>query len=150
MPHEMRWLVDKRVVLTTFHGNITAEELTQFVTEIKAYIADGTPLVHHISNSLDLQKVEFSLGTISSVAKAASIIGQLGWQVDVNINPINRMFANLGSQFANIRTRTFATQQEAIDFLKENDTTLAELVWKIETPEKSEMIQNTPEVTKNV
>ena len=129
MPYTMRWLVDKRVVLTEFEGGITADDLREFVAELKQYISEGTPLVHHISNSHQIKKVEMSLGTLRSVAGAAAVIGQLGWQIDINTNPINKMFAGIGAQFAGIRSRTFATMDEAIEFLKGNDVTLQKLDW---------------------
>lgn len=133
MPYTIDWLVDRRVILTTFYGSITADELKEFITEVREKAADGIPLVHHISNSLSLRKVEFSLGTARNLVGALDMLKVLSWQIDINKNPINRMFANIIAQFAGMRTRTFSTPEEAVQFLKDIDPTLADdAIWHLE------------------
>lgn len=131
MAHSLHWIVERRVMLTTFHGSVSADELKGFIAEVREQAAEGIPLVHHISNSLDLQRVEFSLATARNLTSALDMMREITWQVDINRNPMNRMFANIISQFANVRTRTFPTPQEAVDFLKKIDPTLTEADWKL-------------------
>lgn len=132
MPHTLRWMVPNRVIYTEFHGKISQAELEHFISEVRALAPQGTPLVHHLSNSLGMEKVEFSLAALQTLARAAKMAGELGWNVDVNRNPLLRMFSNFGAQFANARTRTFTTLADAIHFLKDVDTTLIDLPWLIE------------------
>lgn len=134
MPHKIIWVVDKRVLLTTFNGVITAEELSRFIADVRAEIKQGTPLVHHISNSLGMEKVQFSLKTLQTLTSAVKMTGELGWQVDINQNPMNKFFANLGGQFVRLRTRTFSTLDEAIAFLKDVDETLNAARWDFNAP----------------
>jgi hypothetical protein len=129
MPHTTRWLVDKRVIYVEFEGRITKEELQQFVDEVKALLDEGIPLVHLITNSLDMEKVDISMGTLRTLAGAYNLTGQLGWTVDINNNPILKMFAGISSQFAGVRQRTVSSLDEAVNFLKENDDTLADSTW---------------------
>ena len=133
MPHKIQWLVQDRVIYSEFEGVISGEELQAFIGEVRGLVAEGTPMVDHISNSLQLERVTFSLATAQSLASAVDMIKEIGWQVDINQNTINKMFAGITSQFARVRFRTFATYDEAIIFLQHNDDTLAGLDWK--TPE---------------
>lgn len=132
MPHEIQWLVEKRVILCTFHGTIHAEELEQFIGEVRSAAQTGIPLVHLITDSLDLQKLEISLATLKSLAQAAKMAGELGWIIDINRNPVNRMFAGLAAQFAGVRFRTVLQRELAVNFLKTNDLSLTELEWNVD------------------
>lgn len=130
MPHQISWLLDDRILYTEFFGVITAEELSDFIDDVLATARTGTPMVHHISNSLQLERVEFSLGTARAMLKGRHFTAELGWQIDINRNPMNKMFAEIISQFAGVRTRTFASLPEAFDFLAENDTSLSYVDWE--------------------
>jgi len=129
MPHKVSWLVADRVLLTQFHGVITSAELGSFMEQVLDMARSGTPMVHHISDSIALERVEFSLATARAMLKGRSLISELGWQIDINRNPINKMFAGIISQFAGVRTRTFPTMKEAFMFLHNHDTTLASVDW---------------------
>lgn len=132
MSHTIHWLVEDRVILTTFHGIISADELKQFTDTVVEKAAAGTPPVYHVSNSLDLQSVEFSLGTARNMIGAREMLRYMAWQIDINTNPVNRMFANIISQFASMRTRTFREPQEAVDFIKSIDPSLTDATWHME------------------
>ncbi len=133
MAYKTVWLVKDRVLLSTFSGIITQPELESFIAEVRSEIAKGRPLVHHISDSLGLEKLELSIKTFRSLLSAYKMIGELGWQVDVNKNSLNKMLSGLGAQFVRIRARTFASMEEAVNFLKEIDPTLANEVWESST-----------------
>lgn len=129
MAYKIDWLVKERVLLTTFSGVITQPELAGFINDIRTEIPKGRPIVYHISNSLALEKVELSLKTFRTMLGAYQMVKELGWQIDVNTNALNKMFSNLGAQFARIRTRTYPTLEEAIAFLREIDPSLEKEVW---------------------
>lgn len=130
MPHTVSWLVDDRVLMTQFQGVITGAELGTFIEEVLTLARTGTPMVHHISDSMALERVEFSLGTARNLLKGRQLVSELGWQIDINRNPINKMFAGIISQFAGVRTRTVPTMADAFQFLGQNDMTLAHVDWK--------------------
>ncbi|MBC8170452.1 MAG: hypothetical protein H7X77_02230 [Anaerolineae bacterium] len=140
MPYHIDWLVKDRVLLTTFSGVLTLDELIEFIDTIMLEIQQGQPMVHHVSNSLGMERVEFSLKTLQTLTRAKKIVDALGWQIDINRNPLLKMISGIASQFANARTRTFATADEAISFLKERDQTLADLIWKTELLKTDETI----------
>lgn len=130
MPHTVSWLVDDRVLMTQFQGVITSAELATFIEEVLELARRGTPMVHHISDSVALERVEFSLSTARAVLKGRQLVKELGWQIDINRNPINKMFAGIISQFAGVRTRTFPTMREAFLFLSKTDPTLSYVDWE--------------------
>lgn len=133
MSHEIVWLVDKRVLVTTFSGVVTMEEVETFTIEIQKMIAEeGEPKVHHISDSRGMERVQFSMAALRVMSQAGKMMKSLGWQVDVNTNVMNKMFANFGAQFAGLNTRTFPTMEEAITFLKRADITLADAEWRFD------------------
>lgn len=124
MSYELSWLVEKRVTLARFSGTITAEEIQSFMTEQHALIAEGIPLVHHINNTTETDKIEAKLGTLQAMMKMFKQPEGLGWHLEVNPRPVSRMMASLSLQFAGARYKVFSTVDEAIAFLQENDTTL--------------------------
>ena len=129
MPHKTRWLVEKRVIYVAFEGRITEAELRQFVGEVETMLDEGVPLVHLMTNSLEMEKVDISLGTLRALAGAYNLTGQLGWTVDINSNPVLKMFSGISSQFAGVRQRTVNSLDNAVAFLRENDDTLANAIW---------------------
>lgn len=129
MPHTTQWIVEKRVLYSVFHGKITAEELHLFINAVRSEIREGTPMVHHISNSLDLERVEMSLATFKNLTGAYKMAGELGWQVDISRNRLNRMFVSMATQFTNVRSRGVENFDDAVEFLKRVDDTLADATW---------------------
>jgi hypothetical protein len=137
MPYTIEWLIEGRVLLSTLTGVITQPELKDFIEDIQVYLQQADPFgsqagtrpVHHISNSLQLERVDISLKSLQLLVSAYKLAGKIGWQLDVNRHPINKMFANLATQFAHIQTRTFPTQDAAVQFLKDVDPTLRDAVW---------------------
>ncbi len=130
MPYTTSWLIKDRVVYSEFHGAVSSDELATFIEQVLDLAKAGTGMVHHISNSLDLQKLEFSLKTAQTLVKGRKLTTEITWQVDINRNPINRWFADFLSQFVGVRTRTFPTLTEAFEFLKAQDPTLADVDWE--------------------
>ncbi|MFN8531166.1 MAG: hypothetical protein U0670_21390 [Anaerolineae bacterium] len=133
MPYQLGWIVPKRVILTQFSGNISKDELIRYAMQMQREISSGDSPVYHISDSLNLGKVELSLGAVQKLIRTLPSFKALSWQVDINRPGLNTMLAALGSQFAGVRTRTFATQTEAVAFLKSVDETLERAVWS-DTP----------------
>lgn len=131
MPYEICWLVEKRVILTTLTGIVTAEETTAVIQEIPLKIREGIPLVHHISHSLGIVKLEFSLKMLQTIVKDLKRPAEFGWQIEVTNNAINRMMSVLSNQWAGTRNRVVPTLEDAIEFLKMNDPTLAHENWLI-------------------
>ncbi|HEX2618889.1 MAG TPA: hypothetical protein VHL11_02050, partial [Phototrophicaceae bacterium] len=98
------------------------------------------PLVHHITDSLSLERVDFPPETLQALIRTLKIGSELGWQIDINYNPLSKMLVNLATQVNITRTRTFPTFDDAVAFLKEHDQTLVNLRWKTELVKSDETI----------
>lgn len=127
MAYELLWLVEKRVLLARFLGMVDVETITNFIEEQHAMIAQGIPLVHHINDTTDTDRIEVSLRTLQAFMKTLKPPEGLGWHVEVNPHAFNRMISSLALQFAGARYRTVTTINEAITFLQANDDTLPQM-----------------------
>jgi hypothetical protein len=134
MPYQMSWAVEKRVILTTFSGKLTQTEFEQFIESMSMYVNQGQTPVHHISNSLGLEKVDIPLHKLRLLVKAYGMTTHMGWQVDINNNSLNKMLVSLSTQFVGIRARTFSTLNEAVTFIKQLDLTLENSEWCLPEP----------------
>lgn len=138
MPYRIEWIVEKRVLLTTFSGKVTKAELCKFIEQIRDEIRSGQPLIYHISDSLDLEKVEISLLALQQLIKSISTFSELSWQIDINYpRALNTMLAAFASQFAGVRTRTMTALDDAVVFLKEIDPTLEIATWTLPAETRS-------------
>ncbi|RMG72593.1 MAG: hypothetical protein D6711_12660 [Chloroflexi bacterium] len=129
MPYKMMWLVEKRVIYTCFEGVITAEDLSQFLHELQAYIHNGTPPIHHISNGLKIERIKFSLSMLQRMVSRFKVVHQLSWNININENRLVTTIASIGNYLINVNNHTVKTLDEAIAYLKQKDPTLKNLDW---------------------
>ncbi|PJF31987.1 MAG: hypothetical protein CUN52_02340 [Phototrophicales bacterium] len=131
MTYTIDWAVEKRVIISTFIGDVTREDLMSYINQMREWVKQGEQPLYHISNSLELTKVHLSLGALLQLVRSVGIFGHLAWQIDVNLNPTNKMLAALSSQVIRIRTRTVPSMNDAVNFIKSIDITLANVEWNI-------------------
>lgn len=131
MTYTIEWAVEKRVIISTFIGDVTKEDLLSYINQMRELVKQGEQPLYHISNSLELTKVHLSLGALLQLVRSMGIFGHLAWQVDVNLNPTNKMLAALSSQIMRIHSRTVPSMNDAVNFIKSIDTTLANAEWHI-------------------
>lgn len=127
MPYKTSWLIPERIVITKLWGNVSLEDVQNISKEVEEKVEEGTPLVHHISDSLDAERFEFSLKTFQVMFRSARPLEGMGWQISVTRNPINRMTSAIVNRFVRTRYRSFDTVQEALQFLSAKDETLGEI-----------------------
>lgn len=132
MPYRMTWIVPKHVLLTTFSGLVTQEELQQFIIDIRNQLHQGTPPLYHISNSLAMEKVGMSLKALTGLVKSVRLFATLELQIDINHRGgINTFFAALAPQMVGIDARTVTSLDDAIALLKKVNPTLADMTWEL-------------------
>jgi hypothetical protein len=132
MPHQMTWLVKDRVILSSFSGSLSKGELVAFISEIRLELQHGQAPIYHISNSLELTKVEFSLADLQTLTQASGLVNLLNWQIDINRpKALTTMLAAIAAQFIKLNVRTVASLAEAVTFIKQTDPTLAEAAWQL-------------------
>lgn len=127
MPIQVEWLIPNRVIMSRMSGVISVEDIEGWLVSLTKMVNEGTPLVHHIGDNLQIESIEVSLKTLQVLIKGIKKADHFGWYLSVTTNPINRMMSALTSQFAGIRIRTYWTVEEALSFLKENDPSIIEV-----------------------
>lgn len=134
MSYHTIWAVEKRVLLSTFIGNVTKDDLINYTNQMKELVKQGEPPLYHISNSLQLTKVELSLSALFALVKSIGVLGELAWQIDVNMNPTNKMLASLSSQILRIHTRTMPSMYDAVTFIRQVEPELENATWHLPEP----------------
>ncbi len=136
MPYRIDWLVPRKVLLSTFNGDISKDELHVFIEEIRACVRSGDKPIYHISNSLAMGRVQVSLKVLTDLVKSFSMIGDIGVQIDINHpRAINTFLANVASQVLKLKTYTVTSLDEAIALLKRIDRDLETVTWTMPPPE---------------
>ena len=131
MTYTISWAVEKRVIVSTFVGDVTKEDLIEYTNQMREWVKEGEQPLYHISNSLELTKVHLSLGALLQLIRSVGVFGHLAWQIDVNLNPTNKMLAALSSQIMRLRTRTVPSMNDAVNFIKSIDDSLIDAKWNI-------------------
>jgi hypothetical protein len=125
MPYKVEWLVEKRVVLSTYEGILTIEDARAQVQEANVLLRQGIPLTHSI---VDMTKVEklpsLQLASEFMSTDMTDIRDKLGWTVVVTNNKFLKFASSLFVPMFKVRQRFFATLDETLGFLQEEDTTL--------------------------
>lgn len=140
MPYQMQWIVEKRVILSTFSGIVTRDELLTFINTMLVEVRKGTAPVFHISDSLNLKKVELSLKALLDLVKTFRVFTELGAQIDINrARTVNTFFASAAAKLIRIDAHTVTSLDEAIDLVKRLDHRLGEAVWELPTTNAAEL-----------
>jgi hypothetical protein len=136
MPYRIDWLVPRKVLLSTFNGDISKDELHAFIEDSFAHVRNGDKPIYNISNSLAMGRVQVSLKALTDLVKSVSMIGDIGVQIDINHpRTINTFLANVASQVLKIKTYTVTSLDEAIALLKRIDRDLETVTWTMPPPE---------------
>ena len=89
MPYKVEWLVEKRVVLSTYEGLMTMEDARGQVREANVLLRQGIPLTHSI---VDMSKVEkfpsLQLASEFMSTDMTDIREKLGWTIVVTNNKL--------------------------------------------------------------
>ncbi|MBN1964825.1 MAG: hypothetical protein JW910_09270 [Anaerolineae bacterium] len=124
MPYTLEWLIPDRVLVGRFTGQIPLEELAQFTAEQHAAIAQGTPPVHFINDARQAEGMKIDFKGLQGLVKALGHAEGLGWHIDVMSGRFQRMLSAFALQLYGTRSRQFDTMEEALAFLRDNDSTL--------------------------
>jgi hypothetical protein len=125
MAYEISWLVEQRLILITFNGVLTQEDLFALSKDAFDMAEAGTAPVHSISDGTHMTATEVGIGDLKKVMGNRST--KSGWSVTVTPGRMDRFLASIANQLLGMKSRHFATLQEAIDFLKDIDPTLPEI-----------------------
>ena len=130
MPITVKWIVENRVMLSTFVGEIDSEQIIGYLDESMAMRDAANEingehglLVHTITDGTRVTKQSTDLGTVRKIMKSLRS-QRVGWSLYVSENRMDRFITSLAHQFGGIRYQAFETMGDAIQFLRENDSSL--------------------------
>jgi hypothetical protein len=126
MSYELTWYREKRILLGTFNGIISPNDLIEVNDAAAAMIREGTPPVHDIINALALDKVPFDLKMLNRSMQWFKE-PNLGWVIVIAKNPMFGFFGSILSQAAGKNVQVVSTWDEALAILAQVDSSLGDL-----------------------
>lgn len=134
MPYEVSWFVERRVVSAVLTGDLSLREAEAASLRTSELILKGLPpLVHLIADTSQLEKFPTNLSLINGEASHHLRNPLLGWTIVISSSTATRFVSSIMTQVARVRFRMFATWDQSIDFLVQQDPTLVGLI-----PERSD------------
>lgn len=126
MSYEISWLVEGKVGFGLVEGTLSIEEIAELDTVLVEYVnsvQNSNQLVHFIFDGRRLNKMPTNIAEINQVSKVRSQ-ANLGWLLIVNENKIIGFIGHLITQLSRTRYRSFVSLEQAIEFLKTQDTAI--------------------------
>jgi hypothetical protein len=134
MTTAVRWLVENRIILSHFSGAIDSEQLlayleVSFAMRDAANEANGKygQLVHTISDGSQITSQVASLPNVQKIMKSLRE-QKVGWSLYVSPNRLDRLVSSVAHQVGGIRYKAYDTMDKAIQFTRDNDDSLAEVL----------------------
>jgi hypothetical protein len=130
MPYEINWYAPERVIYERLYGEVTLEDARGLNSESYDFFHEGTPLIHVVVDLTGVQKFPASLTSIGQMIKNKPQQGVVGWVLIYGAeNPLLRFIASMVAQVSGdkIRLRMMNSLEEAVNFLRQQDETLADL-----------------------
>lgn len=120
MPISVEWLVKDRVILSTLTDKVTAREVDAWLEDRKYMVDMGIPLVHHITDICQLDLTRLDSGVLEKLSHAMPQNPNVGCQIEVTSH----------KALADTEMRIFSSVDSALEFLHQQDETLAETFWQ--------------------
>jgi hypothetical protein len=127
VPYEVSWYQKQRVIYWRVWGQSTLEEIAQMGKGQQKLVNEGTVPVHLIANVTDVENFPTDLRQLK-VALDGINHPHLGWTLIVGTTtPLKRFVTTTVIQMVipGVRLRMFNTLDEAVEFLKYVDDTIA-------------------------
>lgn len=124
MAYHTSWIEDKRIIYTELTGTLTSQEAQEMSDAHARFLSEGIAPVHLIVSVTKLD------GIPTNLRQNASMGGylrhpSLGWTILIGGNVLVNFILSVIGQVLKFRNSKRATLQEAVDFLKSQDITLA-------------------------
>lgn len=113
MAYVNRWLVQDRVALVEFTGDISIDDLQSNDADMLRYVSSGTAPVHIVCKLTNMGKFPSNIATISQSANQYLRHPSMGWFLVLGIN--NPFLGFIGKVVANISQLKFKQVDDAAD-----------------------------------
>lgn len=136
MPYDVSWYIERRVVSTVLTGDLSLRDAEAASLATSEYILKGQPpKVHLIADTTHLQKFPTNLSLINGEASHHLRSPLLGWTIVISSSTATRFVSSVMTQVARVRFRMFATWDQSIAFLLQQDSALVDLM-----PQKTDSV----------
>ncbi len=134
MPYSIDWLVPNRVMLIRHFGVLTREDLNRCLDESFAerdraneFNGPTGPLVHTITDARDFEGSDMRLKDIDALLRSMRK-QRVGWSIYANRSPVEPFLVSIAHQLMGVRHACFATLEEGLNFLTQQDDGLGDLL----------------------
>jgi hypothetical protein len=125
MAHEISWQQPNRIIKVVVDGDQSIEDLGRISDELVAYLAQGQPPVHVLSDARTMGKFPVQLNAVKEINERWLRHPNVGWTVVVSkSNPVLNFLAATVTHIIHVNYRMVATPEEALEVLRLVDNTL--------------------------
>jgi hypothetical protein len=125
MAHKSSWLLEKRIVLIKYQGDVDKNEIKQLNEELETFLGDGQKPIHIISDNSNMGKAELSIQLARETFTAMKKEGW-GWVVFIGLGRLIRFFAEVFATQFGVKIKIANNMEEALVILKKLDMSLNE------------------------
>ena len=93
---------------------VTEADLLDWLTIQPQMVKAGTPLVHHISHSLEIERWQLTIVSLKKLVQGFKHNDDFGWHIEITNNPMGKMLGSFATQFAGIRMKYADSLEDAI------------------------------------
>ncbi len=125
MPYQVSWLIEKQIILASASGDCSITDVAEIDAQVVEFLRQSREdnLTHLILHLQDVTKFPTNIGEIHQYGNSRRE-PNFGWAIVVNDNRLIGFVANIVTQLTKLRFRNFQTMEEAIAFLRAQDTTI--------------------------
>lgn len=124
MPHEISWYQEKRIILNRLIGSLDLETGTKASEATSQFLNEGIAPVHLIVDMTELKSFPTNITKVNTMNQYLKNPA-LGWVIVVGGNTLSQFLVNVLSQVIRFRVAQRPTLQQAVDFLRAQDQSLA-------------------------
>ena len=126
MPHDISWVVEKKVLHVQYKGTVEKEELVEVNQDLVAYLDEGEAPIHIISDQTNMDRLNADL---KSFRQQMTIMNdsRWGWIMILGADPITKFFSQLVSHAFRKKMRIVKTLDDAKYALSIEDTRLVDV-----------------------
>lgn len=124
MAYRLEWYLQDRILLTTYEGTLTLENLRE-VNQATKDLIETSPYapVHNIIDSRNLDHFPKSLNEMSQVADVLKN-AKAGWFIVINHNPVQNFIVTILANTFKTTIKSARSMDEALDILYRMDLSL--------------------------
>lgn len=125
MSYSIKWYIEDEIIYIRYSGTPTYDEFREAILEANELIEGSSrSLVHTVSDLGDVTRTPSPKDSLK-LAREVGVHERVGWTIFIRETAgLTKMIVAMFTSLTKVRTRSFNTMDEAIDFLKSMDTDL--------------------------